>query len=125
MSVTAGPLRYVVLHHQGVDAPHFDLMFETSPGSALRTYRLPQWPVQEGDVATPLKEHRREYLDYQGPVSNNRGFVTRITQGVIAIHGAAGEARALQFRFDASPVIWTLTSIDAQRAAFSRLDAYD
>ena len=31
------PLRYVILWHDGVAEPHFDLMFETLPGSALAT----------------------------------------------------------------------------------------
>ncbi len=28
-----------------------------------------------------LVDHRRAYLDYEGPVSNDRGHVTRIEQG--------------------------------------------
>ena len=46
------PLRYVILWHDGVAEPHFDLMFETLPGSALATWRSPRWPV-EGRRSSP------------------------------------------------------------------------
>jgi hypothetical protein len=75
------PLRYVVLHHTGIDVPHFDLMVERSAGSPLATWRCAHWPPQEGDSLEPLAEHRREYLDYEGPVSGNRGEVRRVERG--------------------------------------------
>lgn len=74
-------LRYVILHHQGIETPHFDLMIETVEGSALSTWRLDRWPPADGDLATPLPDHRRAYLDYQGPLSDNRGHVSRIAAG--------------------------------------------
>lgn len=125
MSTSAEKLRYVVLHHTGVEAPHLDLMFETAPGSMLRTYRLPQWPVSEGDVATALPAHRREYLHYQGPVSNDRGSVERIAEGVIAITHLSQDGQQIQFCFDGSPMTWTLTTAEAARAVFSKLDDSD
>ena len=56
------PLRYVILWHDGVPEPHFDLMFETLPGSALSTWRSPRWPVESPTPAARLKDHRRAYL---------------------------------------------------------------
>jgi hypothetical protein len=73
--------RYVVLHHTGIENPHFDLMLELSPNSDLSTWRVPHWPPTPGDKFTPLPNHRREYLEYEGPVSNNRGKVKRIAAG--------------------------------------------
>jgi hypothetical protein len=74
-------LRYVVLRHKGYGEPHFDLMFETSTGSELLTWRSPEWPPTPTTRMTYLAAHRREYLDYEGPVSGDRGSVRRIHQG--------------------------------------------
>ncbi|MCC7350946.1 MAG: hypothetical protein IT446_10275 [Phycisphaerales bacterium] len=79
------PLRFVILHHQGIESPHYDLMIETAEGSALSTWRLDRWPPADGDVVTPLPDHRRAYLDYEGPISDNRGHVRRIAAGVCII----------------------------------------
>lgn len=73
-------LRYVVLFHDGIEEPHYDLMFETSPGSDLATWRSPTWPP-DGCELTPLPTHRRAYLEYEGDLSNNRGQVQRIHAG--------------------------------------------
>ena len=74
-------MRYVVLHHTGVDEPHYDLMFESAPGFPLMTWRATDWPLAAGDQLTRIGDHRSEYLDYEGPVSNDRGHVRRIVAG--------------------------------------------
>jgi hypothetical protein len=78
----SGEPRFVVLEH---DHPfrHWDLMLET--GEALRTWRLTA-PPGPGVVteATPLGDHRRLYLDYEGPVGGDRGRVTRWDRGTFA-----------------------------------------
>jgi hypothetical protein len=74
-------LRYVVLHHTGIEQPHFDLMLEMSAGLELSTWRLPHWPPHPDDQCTPLPKHRRDYLEYEGPVSRNRGQVKRVAAG--------------------------------------------
>jgi len=67
--------RFVILEH---DHPHlhWDLMLEA--GNALRTWRLAT-PPQAGRVlpVEPIGDHRLAYLDYDGPVSGNRGSVRR------------------------------------------------
>ena len=71
--------RFVVLEH---DHPHlhWDLMLEA--GEKLRTWRLAAPPDPGRTLpAEPLGEHRRAYLDYEGPVSGNRGFVRRWDAG--------------------------------------------
>jgi hypothetical protein len=80
------PLRYVILRHEGVDPPHFDLMFETSPGSALATWRSPEWPLRLGTPVTHLPDHREWYLNYEGEVSNQRGWVRRVASGTHRIN---------------------------------------
>ena len=77
----SAPLRYVVLSHEGWDEPHFDLMFEREPNGPLVTWRSPVWPLVDGTTLVQLGEHRRDYLDYEGPVSGNRGQVRRIAAG--------------------------------------------
>ena len=77
----AQPLRYVVLRHEGVAQPHFDLMLETAPGAALATWRIPRWPIDEQINIDKVAEHRRDYLDYEGPISGDRGHVKRVTAG--------------------------------------------
>ncbi len=70
--------RYVILTH---DHPklHWDFMLEW--GGALRTWRLMQ-ELSLGDIpAEPLPDHRIAYLDYEGPISGNRGTVTRWDSG--------------------------------------------
>jgi hypothetical protein len=82
MTTTDVPsLRYVVLHHDGIPEPHYDLMFETSPGSPLATWRSPAWPPQADAPLIPLPDHRAEYLSYEGPVSGGRGTVRRVASG--------------------------------------------
>jgi hypothetical protein len=89
----AQALRFVVLYHDGIDAPHFDLMLETSSGSALATWRSPAWPITESLALEQLANHRREYLDYEGEISGGRGSVRRIAAGTyrIADHPAGGK----------------------------------
>lgn len=84
-------LRYAVLHHTGVDAPHYDLLFETAAGSPLTTYRVDRWPMETGAVLVErLADHRRIYLDYEGPISGNRGTVRRVSQGTCRLHQMEG-----------------------------------
>ena len=77
----AESFRYVVLRHEGYGQPHYDLMFETSPGSDLLTWRSPNWPLEDGSTLTALNEHRRAYLTFEGPLSGGRGHVRRIHGG--------------------------------------------
>jgi hypothetical protein len=81
-------LRYVVLRHDGIADPHFDLMFESEPGGALETWRSPIWPITSRVKLTPLPPHRRDYLTDEGPVSGGRGSVTQIETGTFARESA-------------------------------------
>lgn len=72
--------RFVLLEH---DHPvlHWDFMLENA--EALLTWRLSRIPAADGKPvsAEPLPDHRRLYLDYEGPVSGNRGTVRRVDAG--------------------------------------------
>jgi hypothetical protein len=72
--------RFVILEHNHPTL-HWDLMLED--GDSLRTWRLAQAPASANRIiqATALPPHRLTYLDYEGPVSGNRGSVTRWDRG--------------------------------------------
>ena len=86
----SGPMRYVVLRHDGIPEPHFDLMFESSPGSALVTVRCNAWPVQDQSRMERIGDHRRDYLNYEGQVSGGRGFVRRVVSGTCVLEAGPG-----------------------------------
>ena len=114
--------KFVLLTH---DHPHWhwDLMLESD--GILRTWRLDSDPLIVGRIAaTPLPDHRLLYLDYEGPVSNQRGHVLRWDRGEyeivreddkaleIALRGARLQGRAqlttasdgaVWFQFTADP----------------------
>jgi hypothetical protein len=72
--------RFVILIH---DHPvlHWDFLLED--GDHCRAWRLLAPPDTTSNVipAEPLVAHRTRYLDYEGPVSGNRGQVTRWDAG--------------------------------------------
>jgi hypothetical protein len=89
--------RYVILRHEGVPEPHFDLMIETISAGPLMTWRTLDWPITVETDLTKLGEHRRDYLDYEGPVSNNRGTVKRIAAGACELEWASGHDLLVKF----------------------------
>jgi hypothetical protein len=101
--------RFVLLYHDcppGFERPsHWDLMFEK--GAVLRTWALAGLPrgwlsdsaaseaLDKFVDAEQLADHRLMYLDYEGPVSGERGQVRRLDAGTFAA-------------LDESPVHWEL-----------------
>src|SRR4051812_11331615 len=104
-------MRYVVLHHEGFGDAHFDLMFESAPDSSLMTWRATDWPLAAGDVVIRIGDHRRAYLEYEGPVSNDRGHVRRIAAGNCTI--------------DASPTLVSIEISDAGETTLIILNLLD
>ncbi len=70
--------RYVLLHHDW-PSEHYDLMIEVD--GELHTWRLAAPPTAGEQLIDRIANHRLEYLNYEGPVSNNRGQVKRIAKG--------------------------------------------
>ena len=71
--------RFVILTHDW-PAPHWDFLVEA--GSVLRAWRLLAEPQPDTDiVAEPNFDHRLLYLDYEGPLSGDRGSVARWDAG--------------------------------------------
>src|ERR1700728_1021390 len=88
-------LRYVVLRHTGIDRPHYDLMFERNPHDALGTVRCSDWPPAPGTTIERLADHRRSYLDYEGPLSGNRGQVICVESGVYSLEANRDDSQIL------------------------------
>jgi hypothetical protein len=110
------PLHYAILHHTGIPMPHYDLMFELTPGGRLATWRSPDWPVEFGTLVERLADHRRDYLDYEGPVSNNRGQVARVLGGTLRLEALTNDlvivttdiGRRFTFRREGETSLWRL-----------------
>jgi len=108
-------LRFVVLHHTGWPGrpDHYDLLLQTEAGESdfdlvLKTFAslTDEFPdgrshsdtkargVESGDPAHKanllklLTDHRRAYLTLEGPLSDNRGAVTRVDGGSFEFLGA-------------------------------------
>jgi hypothetical protein len=120
--------RYVILRHdfptRGCDV-HWDLMLEV--GQVLRTWALVDTPAPGAVVAAEqLSDHRPAYLDYEGPVSGDRGSVSRwdtgqftilsdspgrlamrltgnLLNGVATLSRPSVETRAWEFTFEPQP----------------------
>jgi len=88
--------RTVVLRHDHPDSSHhFDWLFEpggTGPADpdarVLITFRLatpPHTALGETLAATRLPPHRRLYLDYEGPLTGERGTVRCCDRGELEL----------------------------------------
>lgn len=87
--------RYVLLRHECLPEykpSHWDLMLEVDgvlatwelsdlPAAWAAVLNLEQREIRSPMTVTRLPDHRLAYLDYEGPVSGNRGSVTRIAGG--------------------------------------------
>lgn len=88
--------RFVILEHDHPEL-HWDLMLEGS--GVLRTWRLCTAPEGGGAVrASPSFDHRLFYLDYEGPVSGNRGRVKRWDAGTFSLEEDTGEHVRVSFK---------------------------
>ena len=92
--------RFVILRHElppeSGRPSHWDLMLERD--GTLRTWALETLPQPGRDVpADALPDHRIAYLDYEGPVSNNRGAVTRWDAGTYQVADETPDRLRLEF----------------------------
>lgn len=76
----AAKRRFVVLEHDSPRGRHWDLMLELE--GRLRTWALAAPPDTPGLIpANALPDHRLVYLEYEGPISGDRGEVHRWDAG--------------------------------------------
>jgi hypothetical protein len=76
--------RFVVLRHELPSSAragvHWDLMLEQD--GVLRTWALAVEPAPGIEIAADaLPDHRLDYLTYEGPISGDRGEVSRWDEG--------------------------------------------
>ncbi|NMC20225.1 MAG: hypothetical protein GYA33_07360 [Thermogutta sp.] len=72
--------RYVILQHDAPRGLHWDLLLETA--GLLSAWAISRPPDEPGEIpAERLPDHRRLYLEYEGPISGDRGTVTRWDAG--------------------------------------------
>ncbi len=107
-------LQYVILRHQDVAEPHYDLMFETLPGSGLATWRSPYWPITSTVPVQRLKEHRRLFLDFQGELSAHRGRVYQIARGECAVEVGESAVWTVQLLTGAPPAKLIFRQVQAE-----------
>lgn len=94
-----GPRRFVVQHHELSAGGHWDLMLEGD--AALATWQLAEPPnVAAGSPvsARRIGDHRKAYLDYEGPVSGGRGTVRIADAGRCEVMEAGSQV--WRFRLD-------------------------
>lgn len=72
--------RFTISHHTGAkEGDHFDLLLERD--DALCTFRLRSADFAAPQQALPIPDHRKLYLDYEGPVTGGRGRVRIVDTG--------------------------------------------
>lgn len=90
--------QFVLLRHTRGDETHWDLGLDL--GEALATWQILENPeamayTPEALPARRIGDHRRIYLEYEGPVSRDRGEVVRVDRGA----WEALDVRADRWRF--------------------------
>ena len=75
----------VLLRHDLPDGSHhFDWLLARDPEGPLLTFRLDRDVAAEPTpsfAGQQLPDHRRLYLDYEGPISGDRGTVRSVARG--------------------------------------------
>jgi len=118
-------LRMALLLHTLVDGTsHVDWLIEgpqriPAPPSpedrCLITFRMParmDEPPLANFEAERIEDHRRLYLDFEGPVAGDRGTVTRLTVGVVEHLEVNARTMTVSGRFGAgAEVIWRGTGV--------------
>jgi hypothetical protein len=124
--------RFVLLFHEcppSYDRPsHWDLMLEA--GEMLRTWALDRLPhdwsaahsrtaasvpdcpavvAENGVVAVQLRDHRRNFLEFDGPLSANRGTVKRVAAGTYSIESESPDCWRIALNSDEISGIVALT----------------
>ena len=89
--------RFVILHHLIASGEHWDLMLEEK--DVLATWQMMSEPRSRDSCPIEcrrIKDHRKQYLDYEGSISGGRGFVTRFDYGRFELMAADDDALELR-----------------------------
>jgi len=90
--------RYVILEHDWPQK-HWDFMLEV--GDVLQTWKLPIAPAANVEMpGEKTFDHRLMYLDYEGPISGDRGSVVRWDAGSYELIVEKSRARSKRDHID-------------------------
>ncbi len=98
-----GGLPTVLLEHTTDSDRHYDWLF-ANPDAPATPYRLTTWRVTVPPWRWPdrgelelvrLPDHRRVYLEYEGPLTRGRGFVRRVDAGELQVERWSAEHAAV------------------------------
>lgn len=112
------PRRFVVLQHTDKAGIHFDLMIDLGP--ALATWKFSHAPENATAGSLPchrIGDHRRAYLDYEGPVSRDRGHVVRHDFGQCDVQTNGSLVWTVTFRGEKLSGRFRLKAADAAGSA--------
>ena len=99
--------RFAILEHDW-PSRHWDLLLED--GETLLAWRLLEEPrAGMAVIAEKNADHRTVYLDYEGPVSGDRGSVTRWDAGTFECIERTSDA--LEVRMNGAKIIGRLRLI--------------
>ena len=108
--------RYTISHHTGAkEGDHYDLMLEQE--SALKTFRFRIPSFMNLQSIQAIKDHRKQYLDYEGEISGGRGRVRIWDTGIYLVDvwsetriqiAIAGKQMKTRLRIDRMEGEWTL-----------------
>ena len=90
--------RFVVHKHTQGSEFHWDLMIEW--GEKLKTWRLENPPEKlaiEKTKATPIFDHDKKFLTYQGSVNNDKGTVEIVDEGICTIKSTSENEMKINF----------------------------
>lgn len=115
-------LHFAILEHAQREGSHWDILLELPQRKFLATWRvdLPpnDWLNSQFFQARSLPDHRPIYLDYQGPLTNNRGWVTRCDRGLITLLEDSSDGLAVELHGEKISCSLHFTPIDAVRGTW-------
>lgn len=118
--------RFVILRHDSPKGEHFDFMLEAA--GVLKTWALPSPPNAGTEMdCEALPDHRLAYLEYEGPISGQRGSVTQWDHGTytlehhtdtewaVILSGQIFAGRAALLRSADEPNHWQVSFVAQER----------
>lgn len=92
---------------------HYDWLIDRGDTGKLLTFRVRDRidvPEITAFTCERTADHRRDYLDYQGPVSGGRGEVERLAEGVVERLSESPSQVIVTVNFDGQCRTWTATA---------------
>ena len=89
--------RFTISHHTGSkEGDHYDLFLED--GDKLRTWRIQDPNFDTEQDAIEIDPHRKDYLDFEGEISGNRGRVRIVETGEYTAEGWSTDLVVVELR---------------------------